>query len=86
MTRFFAHLCLYLQLIDIAVSPLAIQIILEAYLQVLEARRHYPSQCPPPRLASDEYVLLNRVQASVRSSPCTPVLWATTPSNAMPSS
>ena len=40
MTRFFAHLCLYLQLIDIAVSPLAIQIILEAYLQVLEAR-HY---------------------------------------------
>jgi hypothetical protein len=37
MTRFFAHLCLYLQLIDIAVSPLAIQIILEAYLQVLEA-------------------------------------------------
>ena len=38
MTRFFAHLCLYLQLIDIAVSPLAIQIILEAYLQVLEAR------------------------------------------------
>jgi nuclear pore complex protein Nup107 len=41
MTRFFAHLCLYLQLIDITVSPLAIQIILEAYLQVLEAR-HYP--------------------------------------------
>ena len=41
MTRFFAHLCLYLQLIDIAVSPLAIQIILEAYLQVLEAR-NYP--------------------------------------------
>ncbi|KAH9976532.1 nuclear pore protein 84/107 [Russula compacta] len=36
MTRFFAHLCLYLQMIDIAVSPLAIQIILEAYLQVLE--------------------------------------------------
>jgi nuclear pore complex protein Nup107 len=41
MTRFFAHLCLYLQLIDITVSPLAIQIILEAYLQVLEAR-HCP--------------------------------------------
>ncbi|KAN0138564.1 Nuclear pore protein 84/107 [Lactarius tabidus] len=36
MTRFFAHLCLYLQMIDIPVSPLAIQIILEAYLQVLE--------------------------------------------------
>ena len=40
MTRFFAHLCLYLQMIDIAVSPLAIQIILEAYLQVLEVHRH----------------------------------------------
>ncbi len=47
MTRFFAHLCLYLQLIDIAVSPLAIQIILEAYLQVLEARPYlYPSIIP----------------------------------------
>jgi hypothetical protein len=44
MTRFFAHLCLYLQMIDILVSPLAIQIILEAYLQVLEARPStYPS-------------------------------------------
>ena len=41
MTRFFAHLCLYLQLIDIAVSPLAIQIILEAYLQVLEVRPYF---------------------------------------------
>lgn len=50
MTRFFAHLCLYLQLIDIAVSPLAIQIILEAYLQVLEVR-HNPSST---RLTSDE--------------------------------
>ena len=50
MTRFFAHLCLYLQLIDIAVSPLAIQIILEAYLQVLEAR-HYPYST---RLTPDE--------------------------------
>ncbi|KAI0294069.1 nuclear pore protein 84/107 [Multifurca ochricompacta] len=37
MTRFFAHLCLYLQMIDIPVSPLAIQVILEAYLQVLES-------------------------------------------------
>ena len=43
MTRFFAHLCLYLQMIDIPVSPLAIQIILEAYLQVLEVR---PSHIP----------------------------------------
>ncbi|KAI0048451.1 nuclear pore protein 84/107 [Auriscalpium vulgare] len=37
MTRFFAHLCLFLQMIDIPVSPLATQIILEAYLRVLEA-------------------------------------------------
>ncbi|RDX54330.1 hypothetical protein OH76DRAFT_1341693 [Lentinus brumalis] len=36
MTRFFAHLCLFLQMIDMPVSPYAIQIILEAYLQVLE--------------------------------------------------
>ena len=43
MTRFFAHLCLYLQMIDIPVSPLAIQIILEAYLQVLEV---HPSHIP----------------------------------------
>jgi nuclear pore complex protein Nup107 len=49
MTRFFAHLCLYLQLIDITVSPLAIQIILEAYLQVLEARQYYST-----RLTSNE--------------------------------
>lgn len=38
MTRFFAHLCLFLQMIDIPVSPYATQIILEAYLQVLEVR------------------------------------------------
>ncbi|KAF7797289.1 hypothetical protein EIP86_008484 [Pleurotus ostreatoroseus] len=37
MTRFFAHLCLYLQMIDVAAPPLAVQVILEAYLQVLEA-------------------------------------------------
>ncbi|KAI0668046.1 nuclear pore protein 84/107 [Trametes maxima] len=37
MTRFFAHLCLFLQMIDMPVSPFATQIILEAYLQVLEA-------------------------------------------------
>jgi nuclear pore complex protein Nup107 len=47
MTRFFAHLCLYLQMIDIPVSPLAIQIILEAYLQVLEARPSHSLLCPP---------------------------------------
>lgn len=39
MTRFFAHLCLFLQMIDMPVSPFATQIILEAYLQVLEVRR-----------------------------------------------
>ena len=38
MTRFFAHLCLYFQMIDVDVPPLAMQIILEAYLQVLEVR------------------------------------------------
>ncbi|KAF9469517.1 nuclear pore protein 84/107 [Collybia nuda] len=37
MCRFFAHLCLYLQMIDIPVPPLATQVILESYLQVLEA-------------------------------------------------
>jgi nuclear pore complex protein Nup107 len=37
LTRFFAHLCLFLQLIDVPVLPLATQVILEAYLQVLEA-------------------------------------------------
>lgn len=39
MTRFFAHLCLYLQMIDVSAPPLATQVILEAYLQVLEVRR-----------------------------------------------
>jgi hypothetical protein len=38
LTRFFAHLCLFLQMIDNPVSPLAMQSILEAYLQVLEVR------------------------------------------------
>ena len=37
MTRFFAHLCLFLQMIDASPPPLATQVILEAYLQVLEA-------------------------------------------------
>lgn len=43
MTRFFAHLCLFLQMIDMPVSPFATQIILEAYLQVLEVRTHCSS-------------------------------------------
>lgn len=34
--RFFAHLCLFLQLVDIPTPPLATQTILESYLQVLE--------------------------------------------------
>ena len=37
MTRFFAHLCLFLQMIDAPVSPFATQLVLEAYLRVLEA-------------------------------------------------
>ncbi|KAJ6459798.1 nuclear pore protein 84/107 [Mycena vitilis] len=37
MCRFFAHLCLFLQMIDIHVPPLSTQVILESYLQVLEA-------------------------------------------------
>ncbi|CAL1702971.1 unnamed protein product [Somion occarium] len=37
MTRFFAHLCLFLQMIDITPPPLATQVVLEAYLRVLEA-------------------------------------------------
>ncbi|KAN0078059.1 Nuclear pore protein 84/107 [Tylopilus felleus] len=36
MARFFAHLYLFLQMIDVSVPPLATQVILEAYLQVLE--------------------------------------------------
>ncbi|KAJ3753605.1 nuclear pore protein 84/107 [Lentinula raphanica] len=37
MCRFFAHLCLFLRMIDVAVPPDAVVVILEAYLQVLEA-------------------------------------------------
>ncbi|RDB16266.1 hypothetical protein Hypma_003007 [Hypsizygus marmoreus] len=37
MCRFFAHLCLFLQMIDILIPPMATQVILESYLQVLEA-------------------------------------------------
>lgn len=53
MTRFFAHLCLYLQMIDIPVAPLATQIILEAYLQVLEVSI---PQYPLLRWSSHQYV------------------------------
>ncbi|EIW74182.1 hypothetical protein CONPUDRAFT_140572 [Coniophora puteana RWD-64-598 SS2] len=37
MTRFFAHLALFLQMIDVSVPPLATQVVLEAYLQLLES-------------------------------------------------
>ncbi|KAG6852732.1 hypothetical protein C0991_009470 [Blastosporella zonata] len=37
LCRFFAHLCLYFQIVDIDIPPLATQVILESYLQVLEA-------------------------------------------------
>lgn len=43
MTRFFAHLCLFLQMIDVSVPPVATQVILEAYLQVLEVSIDYES-------------------------------------------
>ncbi|KAI5120989.1 hypothetical protein M0805_000450 [Coniferiporia weirii] len=36
LTRFFAHLCLFLQMIDVPVATDATQAILEVYLQVLE--------------------------------------------------
>ena len=36
MTRFFAHLCLFLNMIEAVPSPSATQIIFEAYVQVLE--------------------------------------------------
>ncbi|KAF5319206.1 hypothetical protein D9619_008447 [Psilocybe cf. subviscida] len=36
MCRFFAHLCLFLKMIDIPVPPLPAQIILESYIAVLE--------------------------------------------------
>ncbi|KAF9071055.1 nuclear pore protein 84/107 [Rhodocollybia butyracea] len=36
MCRFFAHLCLFLKMIDVPVPPNAAVVILEAYLQVLE--------------------------------------------------
>ncbi|KAJ7582625.1 nuclear pore protein 84/107 [Mycena floridula] len=37
LCRFFAHLCLFLRMVDNPVPPMAEQTILEAYLQVLEA-------------------------------------------------
>lgn len=48
LIRFFAHLCLFLQMIDIAVPADATQIILEIYLQVLEVRLLYHTPSKPP--------------------------------------
>lgn len=45
LCRFFAHLCLFLQMIDIHVPPLATHAILEAYLQVLEVCLSCPVPC-----------------------------------------
>lgn len=71
MTRFFAHLCLFLQMIDIPVPPLATQVILEAYLQVLEVSINYNSIL---NLISTVYG--SRVLASEISLLCMLVLWA----------
>lgn len=71
MTRFFAHLCLFLQMIDIPVPPLATQVILEAYLQVLEVSINYNLIL---NLISTVYG--SRVLASEISLLCMLVLWA----------
>ena len=39
LTRFFTHLCLFFNQIDIPISPLASQKILEAYVTVLEVSK-----------------------------------------------
>ena len=70
MTRFFAHLCLFLQMIDIPVPPLATQVILEAYLQVLEVSINYNLIL---NLISTVYG--SRVLASEISLLCMLVLW-----------
>jgi hypothetical protein len=79
MTRFFAHLCLFLQMIDTPVPPHATQIILEAYLQVLEVITTFFSS----QISSHHHL---RPQASVNSLPCTPVHLEITPSSVTPRS
>ena len=59
MTRFFAHLCLFLQMIDISVPPLATQVILEAYLQVLEVSPPFS----PPLSPITDFNFLGRLRA-----------------------
>lgn len=50
LIRFFAHLCLFLQMIDMPVPADATQTILEVYLQVLEVRHHSYLFFPPQPL------------------------------------
>lgn len=71
MTRFFAHLCLFLQMIDVSVPPLATQVILEAYLQVLEVSVNH-------KLTSSLILTISafRVPVNENLSPCMPVHWA----------
>ncbi len=61
MCRFFAHLCLFLQMIEIPVPPLPTQIILESYLGVLEVCNLNPNS------VIDYSDLLSRKPASVIS-------------------
>lgn len=44
MTRFFAHLCLFLQIIEIPTPAVETQVILEVYLGVLEVGKCYTIQ------------------------------------------
>src|SRR3984957_13715813 len=50
MTRFFAHLCLFLRMIDTPTPPMATQAILEAYLQVLEVHLTLAAPLVPSRI------------------------------------
>ena len=58
MTRFFAHLCLYLQTIDVTSPALATQVILEAYLQVLEVSLNFGGVYSQSK-ASTEFITLS---------------------------
>lgn len=78
ITQLFAHLCLCLQMIDITISPLAIQIILGAYLQVLEVLHYHHALTQVTCLD-----FTDRVQASVPLLPCTLEHSATTLWSAM---
>jgi hypothetical protein len=49
MTRFYAHFCLFLQMIEVPVPPQAMQTILETYIGILEVSHAYmrPSRAIP---------------------------------------